>query len=195
MNAAGIRHIGNNVRILMINNGGGGEFHFTFGRIIPKTIDQYVAAGHNMNAREWMESRGFRYMSASNEEELLAGMPEFVKDEQNAPVFFEVFTNKDTDGETLRKIFEVNRNEVLEHGKPATLAKAGMASSPHIKYLFPFDRLLSKGNRIVIYGAGDVGKNFYSQVYGNENCKLTAWVDKNAKELKKAGCRWRISLF
>lgn len=28
MNAAGIRHVGNNVRIILLNNGGGAEFHF-----------------------------------------------------------------------------------------------------------------------------------------------------------------------
>jgi len=188
MNAAGIRHIGNNVRILMINNGGGGEFHFTFGKIIPETIDQYVAAGHSMSARGWIESRGFRYMTASNEEGLSINMSEFVRNNQDSPVFFEVFTNKDTDGETLRRIFEVNRNEVLESGKPAMLTVAGTTvRSLHIKYLFPFDMLLSKGNRIVIYGAGDVGKNYYSQVNGNGNCRLIAWIDKAAKELEKSG--------
>ena len=44
MNAASLRSIGKNVRIILVNNGGGSEFHFFMGRKNIPTIDQYICA-------------------------------------------------------------------------------------------------------------------------------------------------------
>jgi len=184
MNAAWIRHIGSNVRILLINNGGGGEFHFTFGEIIPETVDQFIAAGHEASARAWIESRGFEYLTASNEAELTQNMQNFVAPGHNRPVLFEVFTDKDIDGATVRNIFKVNRNEVLDIQRQAELSET---SRLYAKYLFPYDKLIGQGNRLVIYGAGDVGKSYYAQASKNENCAVVAWIDRNARELKRIG--------
>jgi glycosyltransferase involved in cell wall biosynthesis len=35
------------------------------------------------------------------------------------------------------------------------------------------------GMRVVLYGAGRVGKDYYNQIMDNPHCKLVAWVDKN----------------
>ena len=39
------------------------------------------------------------------------------------------------------------------------------------------------GKDIVLYGAGDVGKDFYSQLMREERCNVKAWVDIAAETL------------
>ena len=46
-------------------------------------------------------------------------------------------------------------------------------------YLFPFG-LVKKGETVVLWGAGNVGKVFYDQIKKTEYCKLVAWVDSNS---------------
>lgn len=46
-------------------------------------------------------------------------------------------------------------------------------------YIFPFDKV-SKGSRIVIYGAGRVGQTFYNQLLKLEYCQIVGWVDRDA---------------
>lgn len=44
--------------------------------------------------------------------------------------------------------------------------------------LFPFYEV-EKGCKIALYGAGQVGQNFFTQVEGTKYCKVEMWVDKN----------------
>jgi FkbM family methyltransferase len=46
-------------------------------------------------------------------------------------------------------------------------------------HLFPFDKV-SKNSRIVLYGAGNVGKQFYEQITETNFCEIVLWLDKNA---------------
>jgi len=46
-------------------------------------------------------------------------------------------------------------------------------------FLFPFDKV-PKDSRIVLYGAGSVGKQFYDQMIGTNFCKVVLWLDKKA---------------
>ncbi|MDR3001291.1 MAG: methyltransferase domain-containing protein [Fibromonadaceae bacterium] len=46
-------------------------------------------------------------------------------------------------------------------------------------HLFPFDKV-PKGSRIVLYGAGNVGKQFYNQIVETNFCEIVLWLDKNA---------------
>lgn len=45
-------------------------------------------------------------------------------------------------------------------------------------YLFPFDKV-EKSSRVVLYGAGRVGKEYYEQVERLQYCNIVLWVDKN----------------
>lgn len=44
-------------------------------------------------------------------------------------------------------------------------------------FMFPY-YLIKKGSRIILYGDGKVGKEFYLQLHQNEYCFIEAWVDK-----------------
>lgn len=96
MNALGIRHIKNNVRILIDNNNGGGEFRVMTNSWKNKpNVSPYISAdGHNGSAKGWAENCGFKYLSASNKEELDAIMDEFVSPNDKS-IVLEMFTKPD----------------------------------------------------------------------------------------------------
>jgi 2-succinyl-5-enolpyruvyl-6-hydroxy-3-cyclohexene-1-carboxylate synthase len=106
MSSIRIRHIKNNVRILLINNHGGGEFY-----IGPRTetLDQHIAAKHNVSAKGWIESVGFTYISLKTKEDLLSCLAQFVKPESDRPIVLEVFTDMKTDADAVNMVFETNR--------------------------------------------------------------------------------------
>lgn len=104
MNSLGNRHVNKNIRILVINNGGGGVFkldgapgHTFFGDQI--TNEYIAAAGHYGNKssdviRNYVEAIGFEYLCASNKYEFDRVYEKFVSDNDNErPILFEVFTN------------------------------------------------------------------------------------------------------
>ncbi|MCH5186188.1 MAG: hypothetical protein J1F64_08700, partial [Oscillospiraceae bacterium] len=51
-----------------------------------------------------------------------------------------------------------------------------------VNYLFPFSKIQPK-SKIILYGAGEVGKTLYRQNKDMEYCKVILWVDKNYKDL------------
>lgn len=124
MNVLGNRHVGNNVRILLINNGKGNEFR-NYGHIchqFGEDADKYMAAaGHYGNqspdlVRHYANDLGYKYLSASTKEEFLANIDEFL----NAPIsdgaiVFEVFTNTPDESGSIETIlnYEVDNAVVL----------------------------------------------------------------------------------
>lgn len=54
------------------------------------------------------------------------------------------------------------------------------------EYYFPYDEEIY-GRRIVLYGAGCVGKSFYMQIMTQNKCNIVAWIDKNYNEINKTG--------
>ncbi|GFI49555.1 putative glycosyltransferase EpsJ [Lachnospiraceae bacterium] len=54
------------------------------------------------------------------------------------------------------------------------------------EHLFPFDRI-EKGKRIVLYGAGKLGKTYYHQLLQISYCEVVLWVDKNYQKFKNYG--------
>lgn len=96
LNAIGIRHIRNNVRILLCNNNGGMEFKF--GNLQDSTdVGSYIAAdNHFRNAEGWAKTNGFTYYKATTKEELDALLPTFVA-ESTAPIIIEIFTTPENE--------------------------------------------------------------------------------------------------
>lgn len=112
MNALGIRHIKNNVRILLINNGGGAEF-----KIMTRSwktninVNDFISAnGHNGNAKGWAENCGFKYLSASDKEEFLLAKNEFIS-KCDKPVILEIFTKEEDEVLAITTLIETNHIE------------------------------------------------------------------------------------
>lgn len=112
MNALFIRHLGNNIRILLLNNEGGEIFHTLPGMNKESQSHHFITAEHHTSARGWAEERGFTYLSCSNEEELAATMARFTTpEEQEQPLLLEVWTEKERDTLLLKEYFHSLRNK------------------------------------------------------------------------------------
>lgn len=106
MNSVWNRYVGNNVRIMLNNNGGAALFHFNQGISNYPKLNENIAAEHSATAKGWVESLGFRYLSARNKEEFDKALPEFLSENSDKPVFFEVFTHKDTDAKAQHDFYD-----------------------------------------------------------------------------------------
>ncbi len=110
MNAAGLRSIGKNVRIILLNNGGGSEFHFFIGRDNIPTLDDYICAEHNKKAEGWIRSLGYDYYSVDNAEDFNSVIEKFGQPSE-CPMFLEVFTKMEHDADLTRQYYKENKRE------------------------------------------------------------------------------------
>lgn len=55
------------------------------------------------------------------------------------------------------------------------------------KYLFP-DMSLLQNKRIILYGAGNVGRDYYMQISCYSSCSILAWIDRNNEKKEN---NWR----
>lgn len=110
LNSLGNRHIGNNVRIILINNAIGAEFkisqHYCY--TFRDDADKYMAAAGHFGAKSpvlvkhYCEDLGFQYLSATNKEEFLAALDTFANPEiTDRPMILEVFTTHENENEAL----------------------------------------------------------------------------------------------
>ena len=83
-----------NLRILLINNGGGGIFHQIAGLNSSAALQKYVAAGHNFCARGLAETYGLHYQSVNKYEKLETAIEFLMQTEATRPVLVEVFTEQ-----------------------------------------------------------------------------------------------------
>lgn len=129
MNVAGNRHVGNNIRILLVNNGKGTEFRqfnhkaAQFG----EDADEFIAAaGHFGNksqnlVKNYVTDLGFEYFSATNKEDFDKLYERFLIPEiTDRPMVFEVFTNNEDESDALQKSMNIVSNA---KGKAKDLAK------------------------------------------------------------------------
>ena len=111
LNSLGNRHIGNNIRIILINNAIGAEFkisqHYCYA--FRDEADKYMAAAGHFGAKSpvlvkhYTEDLGFQYLSATNKEEFLAALDTFTNPEiTDKPMILEVFTTHENENEALR---------------------------------------------------------------------------------------------
>ncbi len=102
MNSIGNRHIGNNFRLLVVNNGLGQEMRLytsPAGSVFGDDVRPYMsAAGHFGNKSKdllhhYAEDLGFEYLCAENKKDFLESAKRFVTPQlTEKPMLFEVFT-------------------------------------------------------------------------------------------------------
>lgn len=106
MNALWNNYFGSNLRILLLNNGGGEIFHTLPGLDMSGTSHRFVTAVHKTSAKGWAEERGFLYHKVENEAQLTEAMAVFTQPELlTQPVLMEVFTNKNKDARILKDYY------------------------------------------------------------------------------------------
>lgn len=121
INVIANRHVGNNIRIMLINNGGGSEFKISshIGSQFGDETDEYIAAGghfcsgelnksaiisknerkKNSLAKSWADTLGFVYISSTSKEEFNDNYSDFINNDIKCSMIFECFT--DTNKEDL----------------------------------------------------------------------------------------------
>lgn len=118
LNAIGNRHIGNNLRILLVNNGVGGEF-YRFSKVreqLGADFKKYISAdGHfgrcsKSLVRHMAEDLGFDYYSASDKSMFKELIVSFLTRSQK-PIIFECFTNADDDMAASRIIADIDNRQ------------------------------------------------------------------------------------
>ena len=127
LNSLGNRHIGPNVRLMVVNNGVGTEFKnynhpaARFGQ----DADAFMAARGHFGAqsrdllRHYSTDLGFEYLCATDKESFLAALDRFVDPQpHDAPLLLEVFTDSNKESDAIRTL------NMLEQDATATAKKA-----------------------------------------------------------------------
>lgn len=114
LNSLGNRHIGNNLRILLINNGLGFEFKKCYAmayRLLEEEVDSYVAAaGHfakqsSSLVKHFAEDLGFEYLFANNKTEFEDKYIQFTDNsKEKKPLLFECFVDSQNESIALNII-------------------------------------------------------------------------------------------
>lgn len=114
LNSLGNRHIGRNLRILLVNNGLGFEFKKCYAmayRLLEDEVEPYVAAaGHfgkrsNTLVRHYAEDLGFEYLAVSNKEEFEKVYQRFVSPEiTEKPLVLECFVTPEDESTALNVV-------------------------------------------------------------------------------------------
>lgn len=124
-NVLGNHYIGNNLRIMLINNGKGTEFRMYnhIGNAFGKKSDDYIAAGAHYGdkspnlVKNLAENYGFAYMSASSKSDFDLCIKRFLTtDNREKSVIFEIFTNDEDESDALKYIrsLKVDNNSKLK---------------------------------------------------------------------------------
>ncbi len=137
MNSLKIKHIKNNVRIMLINNSGGEEFRYN-GSWQDSLSDIHTCAVHNIKAEGWGKSVGFKYLSATNEEEFDSNLAEFISEDTDKPILFEVFTDMNKDVNEIYKIYKENnlngdKDNLISEGKKVVKKVLGKENIDKLK--------------------------------------------------------------
>ena len=112
LNSIGNRHIGSNLRILVVNNGCGGEFilHHHPANNCGVVVEDYIAAGGHFGKqsrtllKNMATDLGFEYISASSETEFDKFVGRFLVTDTDRPILFECFTSAADDDKALSAI-------------------------------------------------------------------------------------------
>lgn len=119
MNSLGNRHVGNNVRLLIVNNGRGTEFRnfYHTGSTFGDAADDYIAAaGHfgkqsRVLVKNFAEDLGYEYLSASSKDEFLQHIAHFVTSEKlSRPIVFEIFTDSADESAALKQMWGIEHS-------------------------------------------------------------------------------------
>ncbi len=106
MNALWNDSLGPNLRIVLLNNGGGEIFHALPGLEQRASTGRYVVAEHRTSARAWALERGLDYMAVEGAETLAEAVARITSPTPGPrPLLLEIFTRKEEDVRLLRAYY------------------------------------------------------------------------------------------
>lgn len=111
LNALWNNQLPDNMRILLLNNGGGGIFHQLPDLNKSNALASYVAAGHSAKAQEWAIAGGLEYLSAGCEREVEEGIKRLVSNTSDRAIVLEVFTSIETNTSAIKEYYNNLKNK------------------------------------------------------------------------------------
>ena len=96
-----------NLRIILLNNRGGGIFRQLPGLSDSPAADDLVMASHENTAQGICTQNDIGYLSAKNMDEMQIGVVTLLTRESERPMLLEVFTNSNDDVKALEKYFKL----------------------------------------------------------------------------------------
>ena len=137
MNSLGSRHLGPNVRILLVNNGKGTEFaqYGHRGSAFGEAVNRFIAAdGHfGKKSRElvkgYAEALGMEYIAVSDKQESeTAAARLFSCDQQTRPILVEAFVEAEDESRALKMIknLDPSRNQSVRQKAKEILGPGGI---------------------------------------------------------------------
>jgi 2-succinyl-5-enolpyruvyl-6-hydroxy-3-cyclohexene-1-carboxylate synthase len=107
INALWNNHLTRNIRIIVINNSGGGIFRIIPGPSSTKQLEDFFEVGNNVNIQHLVAAHNINYYAACNEESLENALPTFYNEQENKrPAVLEIFTPKQANAFVLKSYFE-----------------------------------------------------------------------------------------
>ena len=94
-----------NLKMIVINNGGGGIFRFIPGPDKSPFLEDFFETKHKWSAEKIAETFGVNYFKASSEEELVTVLKKFYA-VMDRPALLEVFTPSELNAEVLKNYFK-----------------------------------------------------------------------------------------
>jgi len=158
INVLANRHVGNNLRIVLINNGCGVEFNVSshIGSQFGSHANDYIAAGGHFASGEnktskvlspelrvdqsltkaWAEKLGFKYMHATNKDEFNAHLDQIVSNDINQSIIFECFTNEIAESDALNTLYSLvpkSTSESVKESVKELLPSSALSIAKKIK--------------------------------------------------------------
>lgn len=172
MNCLGNRHIGENIRILLINNGCGMEmaqYHHAVAKMGKSALQNLAAEGHFGKqspkiVKSYAEGLGFQYFAAKSKDEFIKYLDKFLDDQFNRSIVFEVFTNLEDENLALKRLMSLEG----EKGDKAETKNAVDLPS----------RLTKDKYRVVLWGAGNMFRSYIGEIL--ERCAVKIICDNDS---------------
>lgn len=143
LNSLGNRHVGSNVRLMVVNNGVGTEFknynHMAAG--FGKDADAFMAARGHFGAqsrnllKHYAIDLGFEYLTASSKEEFLSVVEAFLDPEMHdRSMIFEVFTDSSDESSAIQVMrgLESDAKGVAKQAVKSIFGDKGIAAAKRI---------------------------------------------------------------
>lgn len=99
-------HLGNNLKIVVIDNGGGGIFRFVKSTASLPELEDYLEVHRQVPVKEYAAAFGFTYFEASDETSLRQVLPVFLTS-SSKPAILAIRTDHLESAETLKRYFEI----------------------------------------------------------------------------------------
>ena len=141
MNALSIKHLSKKMRIMLINNSGGSVLWHGKDSMCDDSYSICLAAGNQVEAKRWVESRGFKYLSAHNKEEVDRGVAQLLDLSLEEPVFLEVFTEFVSDYEAMNEYLWTEASKRINVNKPSVQKRLKKKITKTIKSILPKEKV------------------------------------------------------